>query len=325
MARRNCPRETVCGEPYDPAKDPDPMPEIRIRDREILDRLVIKAQKVGFLKAMDEKRLKAALARMELIEYAPGELVFKQGRPGKGLYIVDRGTLTAYKKPVEGYDDDGNPIIPRGEGWGDMVERYDATDKPCFGEVALLYAEPCQVTVQADFCDPPAECYFIDRLTYTRVVVKMAYNRRTRHMQFLNKCHLLDTVQSREKARLCDAFRLRKFKKGDTITRAGDEADGMYWIEKGQVRIAGREDGGPTPATPLVEGDFFGELGLLLSKKRTKTYIADSDCELAFLSADAFERLHGKLRNMLLRAPALYKDICKEYLDTDNPSLRHFR
>ncbi|WP_225766887.1 cation:proton antiporter [Inquilinus sp. Marseille-Q2685] len=67
---------------------------------------------------------------------------------------------------------------------------------------------------------------------------------------------------------------------GETIVQAGDRGDTMYFISSGAVEIGrgGRK-------FRLGRGDFFGEMALLISGRRTATVTAIAFCKLLALTA----------------------------------------
>jgi glucose-6-phosphate 1-dehydrogenase len=75
---------------------------------------------------------------------------------------------------------------------------------------------------------------------------------------------------------------------GKTIIRQGDAADRMYLISRGQVDVLDK-DGHAIGA--LRDGDFFGEIALLLPTPRTATVRARTQCDLFTLSKSDFRRI----------------------------------
>jgi len=76
---------------------------------------------------------------------------------------------------------------------------------------------------------------------------------------------------------------------GDFIIRAGDEADGMYFISKGYAEVLNKNG---VVLTTLATGSFFGEMALLEPERRTTASIqVSSFCDTFFLSKMGFDRL----------------------------------
>ncbi len=74
---------------------------------------------------------------------------------------------------------------------------------------------------------------------------------------------------------------------GDAICSFGEIGDKMYFINKGTVEVMS-QDGRDVYAT-LRDGDFFGELALLLKQPRNATIRAVGYCDLYSLSKESFD------------------------------------
>lgn len=104
------------------------------------------------------------------------------------------------------------------------------------------------------------------------------------------------------------ALHPRVFDTGETIFRQGDAAHDMYFICRGEVEVI---DASGNPIRRLGEGEFFGEVGLLLDRPRTATIRAVRPCDLFVLDRDAFlhavkdfPKLEVKLRALALERVA---------------------
>jgi len=75
---------------------------------------------------------------------------------------------------------------------------------------------------------------------------------------------------------------------GTTIIRAGDPASEMYLISRGEVDVLDRDG---RHLQTLRDGDFFGEIGLLLATPRTATVVAKTQCDLFVLRKPDFQRI----------------------------------
>ncbi len=74
---------------------------------------------------------------------------------------------------------------------------------------------------------------------------------------------------------------------GDAICNFGEVGDKMFFINRGAVEVMSR-DGKDVYAT-LKEGDFFGEMALLLKQPRNATIRAVGYCDLYSLSKESFD------------------------------------
>ncbi|AET37394.1 cAMP-dependent protein kinase regulatory subunit BCY1 Ecym_1142 [Eremothecium cymbalariae DBVPG len=73
------------------------------------------------------------------------------------------------------------------------------------------------------------------------------------------------------------------------ILKAGESARTMYWILKGAVNVISPD--GETIHAELVEGFYFGEIGILFNRPRTATVVAKSQLLVGVLTAENFEQL----------------------------------
>ncbi len=74
---------------------------------------------------------------------------------------------------------------------------------------------------------------------------------------------------------------------GEYVVRKGDVGAEMYFICRGQVEVL---DGAGKLLSALGEGDFFGEISLLLSQPRTASVRAATPCDLFVLGKADFDR-----------------------------------
>ncbi len=77
------------------------------------------------------------------------------------------------------------------------------------------------------------------------------------------------------------------FMPGDFVYKAGEQGNDMYFITRGMIEVIAN---GAVQAT-LKEGDFFGEISLVLSQPRTASIRAVSFCDLYRLDREMFNRV----------------------------------
>jgi hypothetical protein len=75
---------------------------------------------------------------------------------------------------------------------------------------------------------------------------------------------------------------------GESIFKAGDPGEALYFIHSGDVQIIGR--GGEIIAQ-LSEGAFFGEMALISDRPRAANAKASGYCDLYVLSKESFSRV----------------------------------
>ena len=78
---------------------------------------------------------------------------------------------------------------------------------------------------------------------------------------------------------------------GKVICKQGDEADRLYLIRIGFVKVSQESPGGEVILQYLHRGDYFGEMGLLGAGKRTATCTALDHVELVEIGQEDFTRM----------------------------------
>ncbi len=155
-------------------------------------------------------------------------------------------------------------------GYGDVVPQ-SALGKVLGGLIMLsgigMFAMPAGILAAA-FADEAKRKNFV--VTWNLVA----------HVPFFS--HL----SAREIARIADLLHPRTYMPNEVIFHRDEPADGMYFIVSGKVEVE-------TLSGPVIlgKGDFFGEVALLYTGKRTATLMAVSYVELLMLDAGDFHRL----------------------------------
>jgi voltage-gated potassium channel len=76
---------------------------------------------------------------------------------------------------------------------------------------------------------------------------------------------------------------------GDTVFHAGEPGGAMYFISHGRLQVIGRDD--RTVLATLSDGEFFGEMALLLNQPRNATVKAIGYCDLYLLAKPGFDAI----------------------------------
>ena len=112
---------------------------------------------------------------------------------------------------------------------------------------------------------------------------------RSRHVRRLAAAfpHLPDPLLAEMATELDEAG----FRRGDVIVREGDLADRFYIIESGQVEATQAAPHGEVHVVTLGAGEYFGEVGLLDTSRRTATVRAVSEVRVLSLGRSHFQAL----------------------------------
>ena len=103
-----------------------------------------------------------------------------------------------------------------------------------------------------------------------------------------------------ELAQLAGIGQTRDAAAQDVVFSEGDEADALYVLLSGQVRVYGRdEEGNEAEFTTLNEGEFFGEMALLDGKPRSATVACVDPCGFFILGRADFLHLLTESEHLL--------------------------
>jgi CRP-like cAMP-binding protein len=123
----------------------------------------------------------------------------------------------------------------------------------------------------------------------------------TTNLQTLRHIALFMDLADAELVRVFNRFKPMDYASGATIIREGGEADSMFVLVEGEVRVSRT---GKTLAS-LGRGAHFGEMGLLNQRPRTATVTATKPVHALVLERDAFNEVLRE--DTSLAAKLLYK------------------
>lgn len=105
----------------------------------------------------------------------------------------------------------------------------------------------------------------------------------------LMKVPLFSNLSVEDFQRVAEKLSEKRFAKGDYMVKQGELGDYFYVLKSGEAEVL-LEDVGRKVAT-LKEGDFFGEIALLVGVERTASVIATSDVTAIIMNKKGFNEL----------------------------------
>ncbi|KAM0722387.1 hypothetical protein Q7P37_001828 [Cladosporium fusiforme] len=213
--------------------------------------------------------------------------VIVQGDAGDYFYIVESGNFDIYVSKT-------GHVEPGPDGMGTKV----ASSGPgtSFGELALMYNAPRAATVVST---EPSILWQLDRITFRRILMDSAFQRRRMYESFLEEVPLFSTLTPYERSKIADALDTHKYPAGSAIIKEGDVGDKFYILESGSAEAIKR--GHDAPLKAYNKGDYFGELALLEDKPRAASVVSKSEVKVATLGKDGFQRLLGPVEGIMRR------------------------
>jgi len=276
-------RKSVFAEAYDPEADEEEGERIiHAKSDAQRSRLGETVRNIFLFRSLDPEQVGEVLDAMFEKRVEVGDCVIQQGDDGDNFYVIESGAYDIY---VSG--DGGEPR---------KVGSYEEAGS--FGELALMYNQPRAATIRAT---TTGALWAMDRTTFRRILLKSACKKRKMYEGLLERVPMLKTLELYERLNLADALVPRTYGPGETVIRQGEAADGMYFVEEGEVVISMVGEGVEREISRVSRGRYFGELALVTKKPRAATVAAVGTIRLAFLDVEAFERLLGPCMDLMKR------------------------
>jgi ferredoxin-NADP reductase/CRP-like cAMP-binding protein len=258
---------------------------------------IILIKQTGFFDNLDEQQFTQILKTLHFIKYPSDCLIFKEGEQGDALYIIMQGSVSIFTE-----DEHSNKIF---------LARLNAGDY--FGEQALLedgiktrnanIETISDVTLVKINKNLIAHLLKKDELLHQRLTkagLKQLLNIVRQSTGFYEEIQtaLLQT----------ETLDIKKYQPGEIIFNIGDQSDLVYFILRGEVKLLFQEGLQFKPVI-LHRGHLFGELGVLGSKPRQATALANGALQLITLTPQTFNSFIEKssmLRQLLSNMNKVY-------------------
>lgn len=148
----------------------------------------------------------------------------------------------------------------------------------------------------------PAQTVFLTMESRQRKLRKQE-EERARRAASLKGVAVFQPLTDAERLELAERLTVAPFRRGEVITRQGNEAHYLYIVIKGdaEVRVA-TPDGIGKVVSKLGAGQVFGEMGLLTGAPRTATVTALTDTVCYRLDKEVF-------KDVLMRRPAIAEEM----------------
>ena len=159
-----------------------------------------------------------------------------------------------------------------------------------------MYNAPRAATVVST---EPSILWQLDRITFRRILMDSAFQRRRMYESFLEEVPLFSTLTPYERSKIADALDTHKYPAGSAIIKEGDVGDKFYILESGEAEAFKR--GEEKPLKTYGKGDYFGELALLEDKPRAASVVSKGEVKVAALGKDGFQRLLGPVESIMRR------------------------
>jgi cAMP-dependent protein kinase regulator len=176
--------------------------------------------------------------------------------------------VQVYQKVAEAYAQDG--FLLKAISINKMILRIDPSSKDANNRLAQLYTKQ---------------------------------TREIRSAQAFQHIPIFSELKEEELQLFLRYIQVKDFEKGVPICREGEPGDSLFVISHGEVAVSKQlPDGKDVCVRNLKEGDFFGEFGFFINRKRHATVKSLTECEILEISRNELNEMgetHPHIREVL--------------------------
>lgn len=257
-------------------------------DRGIEEALEKIRRTVPLLALLNTLQLRELILESNIMQVVPGEIIYQRNDYSTEFYSVIEGELEI----LIDEDDTADALIRAGE---------------FFGEMGLVSGRRRATSVRAG-----THCVLIQSPRH--VMLKLLGS-----VQPMRR--LLDEVGVKRTVHTCIGISLspddldylaqsavlRSYETGDELFHEGDEADGLYLIQRGSVTVSRMVAGKEVVLFYVAAGNYVGEMALVSGEPRYGTVRAAVATEAVFIEA-------GRMREIIARNPDVRNELDARYL-----------
>jgi CRP-like cAMP-binding protein len=232
---------------------------------------------IPFFSGLEDLSNIEVMDSIHVCEFYQNQVICRHGTFNENCHIILSGKVKA--------------VIPT-----ENISRYELyTLGPgkFFGEEIIISDEPCMNTIEAETetitLSIPKET--LQKLvnqsgTLKSIMDKQYIERKLRYD--LRRVSIFSHLNNDLFNEMLGRVELITFPEDTVIFNEGDEGDAFYFIRKGRVRISKVNNGKDKLIAVLGEGQFFGEMSLLLKEARSGTARVLKASELVKISREGF-------------------------------------
>jgi CRP-like cAMP-binding protein len=234
------------------------------------------AKKVPLFDDLPQDAFVALVNRLSYHRHVPGQIIIREGDPGRSFFIIVEGRVRVCKSAPDGKE---ITLAHLGEG-------------AFFGEMALLSGAPRTANVISEEDTELLEVTdnMLRELArkYPQVIssLKNFYRQRLLNNVMAISPLFKDFDPSQRKT-IVEKFRMRQAAPQEKIIVEGKTSDGLYVVLHGIVEVSTQQ----RQVAVLKEGEIFGEMSLLTREPAAATVSAQTNSILLRLPRDSFQEL----------------------------------
>jgi CRP-like cAMP-binding protein len=241
----------------------------------------VPSKKVPLFDDLSQEAFVELVNKLDYHRQVPGQLIIREGDPGRSFYVIVEGKVRIYKT-----GDDGKEITLAHLGEGAF-----------FGEMALLSGAPRAANVVAE---EDTELLEVTDVVLRELAAKhppVVNSLKTFYRQrLLNNVMAISPLfkdfDPQERKAIAEKFRMKQAAPNEVMIAEGKSSDGLYVVLHGSVTVAAAaKDGKSVGLAKLKEGEIFGEMSLLTRKPATATVTSQGNAIVLRLPKENFQEL----------------------------------
>jgi CRP-like cAMP-binding protein len=212
--------------------------------------------------------------------YQPGEVILREGDPGRSFFVISEGRVRVYKALPDGRE----------------LELAHLEEGAFFGEMAMLSGAPRTASIAAvtettvlEVTDKVLRALVQKHPQVTQTLKDFYRQRLVNNVMAISP--LFKDFDSLERKALMDRFKMRQARLGEVLIEQGAKSDGLYVVLHGAVNVSAQGANGVVDLAKLKEGDIFGEMSLLTREPATATVVAAVPSLVLKLPREQFQEM----------------------------------
>ncbi|MBI3913245.1 MAG: cyclic nucleotide-binding domain-containing protein [Chloroflexi bacterium] len=231
--------------------------------------------------------LTAIASRLVLRHFPSGEIVYADGTPGDALYIVEAGDVKLFDSTFT--DAQLLEKLRSGDSFGEMALLTGRTRAEC---ARAASDATVWVLYKTDFDDLMVQYPEISASLGRAITEKLGSRESDFVERHLKRIQLFSPLASSELRQISKKVRGVRFRSGEVVCFAGQPAQNLYLIERGEVKLMGAGPRGePVLLDILVPGETFGEQAIVQNSVYTATAQAIGEIELWTIAKNDFDAM----------------------------------
>lgn len=182
--------------------------------------------KLEFFNNYDEDLRKKIYELSKIINYRPGETVFKQGDKGETLYVIIKGSVN---------------IIKTSKDFGGYALTVDSIyDGSHFGDIALMNAlKSSHITLRTATCEVCENTYVlaVPKDKYQKMLIEVQLKNIEDRTCFFRRVPVFKDIESKHLIALACYTTVKKYALNDIIQKKGEIPAGMNLLISGHVEL----------------------------------------------------------------------------------------